>query len=131
METLSPLLYVTIAVVTLIALALLLADSLLLFGEPEEPRKRKPSVDMATGKKPTLTRPKDENELIFNNVGNNSTYSDPGSLEKSPDKGERVGGWKCACEGGGLFLPPSMMKSICGPSAAFSLSAGRCYHKQM
>lgn len=41
------------------------------------------------------------------------------------------GGWRCACEGGGIFLPASMMKSIGGPSAAFRLGAGGCYHKQM
>jgi hypothetical protein len=39
--------------------------------------------------------------------------------------------WQCACEGGGIFLPASMMKSLCGPSAAMRLGAGGCYHKQM
>ena len=43
------------------------------------------------------------------------------------------GGWKCACETGGigLFLPPSMLKSMGGAGAALRLGAGGCYHKQM
>ena len=41
------------------------------------------------------------------------------------------GGWKCACEGGGIFLPPSMMRSVGGPSAFMRAGAGNCYHKQM
>mmetsp|Transcript_28577 Transcript_28577/g.40812 ORF Transcript_28577/g.40812 Transcript_28577/m.40812 type:complete len:107 (-) Transcript_28577:1043-1363(-) len=41
------------------------------------------------------------------------------------------GGWKCACEGGGIFLPPSLMRSVGGPSAFMRAGAGNCYHKQM
>ena len=40
-------------------------------------------------------------------------------------------GWKCACEGGCLFLPPNLMRTLGGPSAALRLGAGGCYHKQM
>lgn len=41
------------------------------------------------------------------------------------------GGWKCACEGGGIFLPPSLMRSVGGPSAFMRAGTGNCYHKQM
>ena len=41
------------------------------------------------------------------------------------------GGWKCACEGGGIFLPPSLMRSVGGPSAFMRAGTGSCYHKQM
>ncbi|KAL3763604.1 hypothetical protein ACHAWU_000148 [Discostella pseudostelligera] len=46
---------------------------------------------------------------------------------------DNKGGWKCACETGGigLFLPPSMLKSMGGAGAALRLGAGGCYHKQM
>ena len=36
------------------------------------------------------------------------------------------GGWQCACEGGGIFLPPSLQ----GPAAMLRLGTGGCYHKQ-
>lgn len=39
-------------------------------------------------------------------------------------------GWKCACEGGGIFLPQSLMKNLGGPGAALRLGTGSCYHKQ-
>jgi hypothetical protein len=39
--------------------------------------------------------------------------------------------WKCVCEEGGLFLPPSLMRSLSGPAAVFKMGAGGCYHKQM
>jgi hypothetical protein len=39
--------------------------------------------------------------------------------------------WKCACEGGGLFLPPNLLRSVGGPSAFMRAGVGNCYHKQM
>ena len=53
--------------------------------------------------------------------------------QASTVENDKNGGWKCVCEGGGigLFLPPSLMKSMGGPGAAMRLGAGGCYHKQM
>lgn len=64
------------------------------------------------------------------------TISNEGDKQDQPNtnnyENARNGGWKCVCEGGGLglFLPPSMMKSMGGPGAAMRLGAGGCYHKQ-
>ena len=40
-------------------------------------------------------------------------------------------GWQCVCEGGGIFLPPSLQRSVGGPSAFLKAGTGNCYHKQM
>ena len=39
--------------------------------------------------------------------------------------------WKCACEDGGSFLPPSLVRSVGGPSAFIRAGVGNCYHKKM
>ena len=63
----------------------------------------------------------------------NSKSDDPTANTNSAED-EDIGnntGWKCACEGGGIFLPPSLMKNLGGPGAALRLGTGSCYHKQM
>ena len=52
---------------------------------------------------------------------------------KSANNVNDDGGWKCACEEGGmgLFLPASMRASLGGPAAVLRMGAGGCYHKQM
>mmetsp|Transcript_8198 Transcript_8198/g.20155 ORF Transcript_8198/g.20155 Transcript_8198/m.20155 type:complete len:128 (-) Transcript_8198:345-728(-) len=57
--------------------------------------------------------------------------SQAGETPKDKNHFDNGRGWRCACEGGGIFLPQSLMKSIAGPSAAMRLGAGGCYHKQM
>jgi hypothetical protein len=60
--------------------------------------------------------------------------TDPFKTEKRPDSdatNNNNSGWKCACEGGGIFLPPSLMRNLGGPGAALRLGAGSCYHKQI
>ncbi len=54
-----------------------------------------------------------------------------GNSIKQQETANEGGGWKCACEGGGIFLPPSMMRSVGGPGAFMRAGAGNCYHKQM
>mmetsp|Transcript_18994 Transcript_18994/g.41388 ORF Transcript_18994/g.41388 Transcript_18994/m.41388 type:complete len:135 (-) Transcript_18994:1436-1840(-) len=76
------------------------------------------------------------NIIIKNNPNNPPTNSAEGdsTTQREKPKYPRIndgGGWKCACEEGGIFLPQSLMKSIGGPSAAFKLGAGSCYHKQV
>ncbi len=72
-----------------------------------------------------------------NNRGSNSSAILNDEREQNdqikPSGKDTGGGWKCACEGGGigLFLPQSMMNSIGGPGAALRLGVGGCYHKQM
>ena len=46
---------------------------------------------------------------------------------KSSSNNNYNSGWKCACEGGGIFLP----QSLAGPVAMMRMGAGGCYHKQM
>ena len=46
---------------------------------------------------------------------------------KSKSSSNNNSGWKCACEGGGIFLP----QSLAGPVAMMRMGAGGCYHKQM
>ncbi len=72
------------------------------------------------------------------NVDVDKTTNNEGVGEKKGDNNLKQqqeatndGGWKCACEGGGIFLPPSMMRSVGGPSAFMRAGAGNCYHKQM
>lgn len=71
------------------------------------------------------------------NVDVDKAANNEGLGEKSGDNSLKQeaandgGGWKCACEGGGIFLPPSLMRSVGGPSAFMRAGAGNCYHKQM
>mmetsp|Transcript_13910 Transcript_13910/g.20812 ORF Transcript_13910/g.20812 Transcript_13910/m.20812 type:complete len:107 (-) Transcript_13910:110-430(-) len=65
-------------------------------------------------------------ETIHNNEVKGKSSDDSLKQEAAND-----GGWKCACEGGGIFLPPSLMRSVGGPSAFMRAGAGNCYHKQM
>ena len=65
-----------------------------------------------------------------------ATISNESEKQDQPNTNDyentRNGRWKCVCEGGGLglFLPPSMMKSMGGPGAAIRLGTGGCFHKQ-
>lgn len=63
-------------------------------------------------------------------ITNNRAEEESGGNELKQDA-SNDGGWKCACEGGGIFLPPSLMRSVGGPSAFMRAGAGNCYHKQM
>ena len=75
----------------------------------------------------------DANKDTNNSNGLTNTNMDkdqPQSKTKSTNKNKNSG-WKCACEGGGLFLPASMAKSIAVPTAVFRMGTGGCYHKQM
>ena len=65
-------------------------------------------------------------ETIHNNEVKGKSTGDSSKQEAAND-----GGWKCACEGGGIFLPPSLMRSVGGPSAFMLAGACNCYHKQM
>lgn len=60
-----------------------------------------------------------------------TTRTEVVSSESRPTEKDISPGWKCACEGGGIFLPASLMKNLAGPGAALRLGAGSCYHKQM
>lgn len=136
MEDLSLLLCVTVAVVAISSLALFLADSLLLLDGSDGDGAGTPPAETAANKNPARERAKVEDERGRDDIGNGEARRVPGSPGELPEGGGRRrdddGGWKCACEeGGGLLLPQSMMKSICGPRAAFSLSTGGCYHKQL
>lgn len=63
---------------------------------------------------------------------NNRTKVVNSNDESNEPKGSKSNNtWKCACEGGGIFLPPSLMKNLGGPGAALRLGTGICYHKQM
>ena len=64
---------------------------------------------------------------LVNSNTNNDSIRQPNSKTAQP----RSNGWQCACEGGGIFLPQSLMKSIGGPAAALRMGRGECYHKQM
>lgn len=66
---------------------------------------------------------------MYNN--NNEVEEEMNSDNNSKQEAANDGGWKCACEGGGIFLPPSLMRSVGGPSAFMRAGAGNCYHKQM
>lgn len=46
---------------------------------------------------------------------------------RSASNNDSSNGWKCACEGGGIFFPPSLK----GPAAVVRMGAGGCYHKEM
>lgn len=61
----------------------------------------------------------------------NTTRTEVESSESKPKIKEINPRWKCACEGGGIFLPPSLMKNLAGTSAALRMGAGSCYHKEM
>lgn len=68
-------------------------------------------------------------------VANNELASVDRGRSKANSERRRINsgsdGWKCACDGGGLFLPPNLMRSLGGPGAALRLGAGGCYHKQL
>ena len=65
---------------------------------------------------------------LVNSNTNNDSIRQPKAKTSQPT---RSNGWQCACEGGGIFLPQSLMKSIGGPAAALRMGRGECYHKQM
>mmetsp|Transcript_7168 Transcript_7168/g.15474 ORF Transcript_7168/g.15474 Transcript_7168/m.15474 type:complete len:155 (-) Transcript_7168:916-1380(-) len=65
------------------------------------------------------------NQLATEERGSSKANSERSSINSGSD------GWKCACDGGGLFLPPNLMRSLRGPGAALRLGAGGCYHKQL
>lgn len=66
-------------------------------------------------------------------TGNNTVKdgTDKGGSSKREETVNEGGGWKCACEGGGIFLPPSLQRSVGGASAFLKAGTGNCYHKQM
>ena len=58
--------------------------------------------------------------------------TDKGGSSKQVVNDNDGGGWKCACdEGGSIFLPKSLQRSVGGPSAFLKAGTGNCYHKQM
>lgn len=65
------------------------------------------------------------------NSGETLTQNNSKSNKNDNNNSSSSSGWKCACEGGGIFLPPSLMKNLGGPGAAIRLGTGSCYHKQM
>ncbi len=104
---------------------------------------RRGENDRNIGPPRTLKKPPEEAVIKTTNGNlnsNNSVTNDPIATEergRSKDNREKSSinagndGWKCACEGGGLFLPPNLMRSLGGPGAALRLGAGGCYHKQL
>jgi hypothetical protein len=79
----------------------------------------------------TIIRSNNESAKIQPGAIADTTTKEEEKNESSVTNNTNAAGWKCACEGGGLFLPPSLMKSIGGPAAMFKVGAGSCYHKDM
>jgi len=74
-----------------------------------------------------------ENDVAPMKTSNNTVKddTDEGVSSKQVVNVNDGGGWKCACEGGGIFLPQSLQRSVGGPSAFLKAGTGNCYHKQM
>ena len=70
-----------------------------------------------------------ENDNI-QSTDNSNRHANDTNDEASETYIKNINNWKCACEGGGIFLPQSLMRSLGGPTAAIKLGAGSCYHKQ-
>ena len=134
MELSSLLLYSGIAVIAIAYPAFLLVNYLVKGNLSEGP-----SVETNGGDATSATNKENDGNNknnVINNSSNPPTCSpvDSDSEQRKKAKSLRNNdsrGWQCACEGGGIFLPQSLMKSIGGPVAAFGLGAGGCYHKQM
>lgn len=77
---------------------------------------------------------KQNNETLLSSSGNqkhDDQTQTANTIRAGDEDKSNNNGWKCACEGGGIFLPPSLMKNLGGPGAALRLGTGSCYHKQM
>ena len=116
-----------------VALIFLFVLSFLVKGRPSLDERSESAKAKSDG---DASAPKQEQEVnaISNPPTANKVNVDDDSVKpksETPQQPRSNNNWQCACEGGGIFLPQSLMKSIGGPAAALRMGRGECYHKQM
>jgi hypothetical protein len=89
------------------------------------------NVDIESDNGKTIKSNRDNQSSVRTNKRTDiSSSNNRNNKSSEPKDANKINTWKCVCEGGGIFLPPSLMKNLGGPGAALRLGTGKCYHKQ-